>query len=430
MQENQIVLHEDKKYYPEMEEVYPEAEVLIQEEDVQPITKPIIEPIKSKDFDLVEKDVPETNYSLEYLKSLMKNQELIRNVALVGHLHHGKTSLMDMFVRQTHSTYQNMATNYRYTDARLDEQERLISIKSSPMTFILPNMKDKSFVFNVFDTPGHINFSDEMCSALRACDGAVLVVDAVEGVMLGTEKIIKYLVHQNVAITVFINKIDRLIIELKLPPADAYLKLKHTLEEINGIILQSAYNHPDVEKLKISPLLGNVAFGSSQYGFIFTLQSFAQQYSQMYKIVPQQLEKILWGNYYLDRETNQISKKPTKESKNRLFVDFVLEPIYKIFSHICSKEMDFLQGFLAKLGIVLKKSDYQCDSQQLLEIVFQAFFGNTAPLVDMVVAHVPNARAGAQIKLDQFYMGDKQSALFKSIHACEEQGPLYVNIVK
>lgn len=83
---------------------------------------------------------------------------------------------------------------------------------------------------NFYDTPGHVNFSDEVCCALRACDGALVVVDAVEGVMLNTERILRYCVQENIKITVLINKMDRLIVELKLPPADAYLKIKHTLE--------------------------------------------------------------------------------------------------------------------------------------------------------------------------------------------------------
>lgn len=127
------------------------------------------------------------------------------------------------------------------------------------MSLVLPDSKDKHYLVNLFDTPGHVNFSDEVCCALRACDGMVLVVDVVEGVMLNTERMIRYAVQENIAIVVLLNKIDRLIIELKLPPADAYLKLKHTLEEINGIISSADSTN---EYPKVSPLLGNVAFGS------------------------------------------------------------------------------------------------------------------------------------------------------------------------
>lgn len=97
-------------------------------------------------------------------------------------------------------------------------------------------MKGKSFLLNLYDTPGHPNFDDETCCALRICDGVIIVVDVIEGVMLGTERIIRYAVKERIAITILINKIDRLVIELKIPPSDAYLKIKHCLEEINGLI--------------------------------------------------------------------------------------------------------------------------------------------------------------------------------------------------
>ena len=69
-------------------------------------------------------------------------------------------------------------------------------MKAAPVSLVLPDSKDKSYLINIFDTPGHPNFWGEMCSALRACDGVLLVVDAVEGVMIGTEEIIKYLVKE------------------------------------------------------------------------------------------------------------------------------------------------------------------------------------------------------------------------------------------
>lgn len=124
----------------------------------------------------------------------MKFPDLIRNVGIVGHLHHGKTSLIDLFVKETHLKDWKLNKEHRYTDSRKDEQERLISIKSKPISLILPTTSGKSYLLNIFDTPGHVNFSDEICCALRICDGVVLVVDAIEGMMLGTERLIAYLV--------------------------------------------------------------------------------------------------------------------------------------------------------------------------------------------------------------------------------------------
>lgn len=172
-----------------------------------------------------------------FLADLMDTPTLIRNVALVGHLHHGKTTFVDCLVRQTHPQFETTEERaLRYTDTLFTEQERGVSIKSMPITLVLPDIKQKSFLINVFDTPGHVNFSDEATAAIRMTDGIVLFVDAAEGVMLNTERLLKHAVQEKQAITVCINKIDRLMLELKLPPQDAYFKLRHIVEEINNIL--------------------------------------------------------------------------------------------------------------------------------------------------------------------------------------------------
>lgn len=233
-----IVLHEDKRYYQTALEVYgPDVETIVQEEDAQPLDKPLIEPVKKMKFQLKEQDLPTTTYSMEFLADLMDTPTLIRNVALVGHLHHGKTTFVDCLVRQTHPQFQDMEErNLRYTDTLFTEQERGVSIKSTPVTLVLQDVKDKSFLMNVFDTPGHVNFSDEVTAAMRMVDGVVIFVDAAEGVMLNTERLLKHAVQEKLSITICINKIDRLILELKLPPQDAYFKLKHIIDEINGLM--------------------------------------------------------------------------------------------------------------------------------------------------------------------------------------------------
>lgn len=185
--DNQIVLAEDKKYYPTAEEVYgEEVETLVMDEDAQPLEQPIIKPVRNVKFELGVKD-SSTYVSTDFLLGLSSNPSLVRNVALVGHLQHGKTVFMDMLIEQTHhiSTFdQNSEKHMRYTDTRIDEQERRISIKAVPMSLVLEDSNSKSYLCNIMDTPGHVNFSDEMTAALRLADGAVLVVDAAEGVMV------------------------------------------------------------------------------------------------------------------------------------------------------------------------------------------------------------------------------------------------------
>jgi U5 small nuclear ribonucleoprotein component len=140
----------------------------------------------------------------------------------------------------------------RYTDTHVLSREREISLKSSPMSFILSTSAGKSHLLHLIDTPGHVNFLDEVASAMRLVDGIVLVVDVVEGVgdnfasntrpnpglqiMVNTERIIRHALQEGVKITLVVNKIDRLILELRIKPADAYYKIKHTIEEINTFI--------------------------------------------------------------------------------------------------------------------------------------------------------------------------------------------------
>ena len=185
--DSQIVLAEDKKYYPTAEEVYGEdVETLVMDEDEQTLEQPIIKPVRNIKFEVGVKD-SSTYVSTQFLVGLMSNPSLVRNVALVGHLQHGKTVFMDMLVEQTHhmSTFDpNSEKHMRYTDTRIDEQERKISIKAVPMTLVLEDSNSKSYLCNIMDTPGHVNFSDEMTAALRLADGAVLIVDAAEGVMV------------------------------------------------------------------------------------------------------------------------------------------------------------------------------------------------------------------------------------------------------
>jgi U5 small nuclear ribonucleoprotein component len=268
------------RYYPEAEEVYgKDVEAMVQDEDTMPIEQPIIQPIKEKQFDLVEANAPVVNFKKPFLLGLMETPALIRNIGLVGQMHCGKTSFLDTLVRETHKfpdshefeRFWAGARQPKFCDSRIDEQKRGISIKSHPMAFVLSASSGKSYLLNVIDTPGHVNFSDECTSALRGCDGAVVCVDAVEGLMLCTQRSIRYCLMEGIPMLLNITKIDRLVIELKLPPADAFFKLRHVIDEVNSFI-RTCPSHGD---FLFSPELGNVVFASPTYGFSFTLQSFA-----------------------------------------------------------------------------------------------------------------------------------------------------------
>lgn len=113
---------------------------------------------------------------------------------------------------------------------------RELSLQASPLTLILPDSRDKNYFFNFLDTPGHPNFSDEVSVGIRLADGMLLVIDCIEGVTFYTERLIKEALRAQQEIVVVLNKIDRFVMELRMPFNDAYHKIKHTLDEVNFII--------------------------------------------------------------------------------------------------------------------------------------------------------------------------------------------------
>ncbi|KFO25254.1 116 kDa U5 small nuclear ribonucleoprotein component [Fukomys damarensis] len=425
----EVVLHEDKKYYPTAEEVYgPEVETIVQEEDTQPLTEPIIKPVKTKKFTLMEQTLPVTVYEMDFLADLMDNSELIRNVTLCGHLHHGKTCFVDCLIEQTHPEIRKRYDqDLCYTDILFTEQERGVGIKSTPVTVVLPDTKGKSYLFNIMDTPGHVNFSDEVTAGLRISDGVVLFIDAAEGVMLNTERLIKHAVQERLAVTVCINKIDRLILELKLPPTDAYYKLRHIVDEVNGLI--SMYSTD--ENLILSPLLGNVCFSSSQYSICFTLGSFAKIYADTFgDINYQEFAKRLWGDIYFNPKTRKFTKKAPTSSSQRSFVEFVLEPLYKILAQVVGDVDTSLPRTLDELGIHLTKEELKLNIRPLLRLVCKKFFGEFTGFVDMCVQHIPSPKVGAKPKIEHTYTGGVDSDLGEAMSDCDPDGPLMCHTTK
>jgi U5 small nuclear ribonucleoprotein component len=348
-----VILHEDKKYYPDAEEVYPGAETIVQVEDTQPLTDPIITPVRSKNFEFLEKKMPDTTFDFNFLAGMMDKPGLIRNVCFLGAMHHGKTLFMDMLVMETHEKDWKINKEVRYTDSRQDEQDRGITIKSSSMSLVLPDSKEKSYLFNVMDAPGHSNFQDEVCSAISLSDGVVLFVDVVVGLTVHIERMMKHALQEKLSFVLVLNCIDRLVVELKLPPADAYHKLRFCIEEINET-LEKLYDSVGTEvdsRTYFSPLKGNVLFCSSLFRMMFTLDSYAVLYAETHgnNFEASKLAKCLWGDVYHNEETGKFQRNPPDADQPRSFVQFVLEPIYKLFAHALAKARRILDRRLLRL---------------------------------------------------------------------------------
>ncbi|KAJ4345888.1 uncharacterized protein N0V89_012024 [Didymosphaeria variabile] len=448
---NAVILHEDKQYYPSATDVYgPDVEVLVQEEDTQALSQPIIAPVVQKKFTVQEEDLPPVHYSRELMTDLMNYPDQIRNIAIAGHLHHGKTAFMDMLVMETHDIQDRLDSKrgkkreeqLRYTDVHVVERERGLSIKAAPMTLVLQNTSMKSHLFNIIDTPGHVNFADEVAASLRLVDGVVLVVDVVEGVQVTTELAIKHAVLEDLPLTLVVNKMDRLILELKLPPRDAYFKIKHVIEEVNTVIENTIPGRG--ERRRVSPERGNVAFACSSMRWCFTLQSFAKMYAEFYPgpakapgfgkpMKNLDVEKFavrLWGDVFYNPGSRKFSRKAQEEDSKRSFVHWILEPIYKLYAHTLSESAEDLKDTLDQLGIRLKPSEYKTDAKELMRLVCQQYFGPSTGFVDMITQHVPSPADGAKRMLERHYTGPLDSKTAEAMEKCDQNGPLVIHVSK
>ena len=213
--------------------------------------------------------MPRFRQTSDILK-LMSRKEDIRDIGIIAHIDHGKTTMTDSLLAEAGLLSPKIAGEARALDYLEEEQKRGITIKTANIS-LLHEMGDKSYVINLIDTPGHVDFTGKVTRALRAIDGAVVVVDAVEEVMVQTETVTKQALAERVKPVLFINKIDRLIRELKLSSDEVQKKLLRIIRDFNNLI--EIYGEPEFKnEWKVDAAKGTVAFGSALHKWGFTLE--------------------------------------------------------------------------------------------------------------------------------------------------------------
>jgi elongation factor 2 len=203
------------------------------------------------------------------IQQLMSTKELIRNIGIIAHIDHGKTTLADSLLAGTGLLSPKMAGSSRVLDYLEEEQKRKITIKTANIS-LLYKTDTNPYIINLVDTPGHVDFTGKVTRALRVIDGAVVVVDAVEEIMAQTEILTRQALQERVRPVLFINKIDRLIVELQLNEEQIQKKLDHIIGSFNDLI--ELYADALFKKQwQIGSTSGNLAFGSALHGWGFTL---------------------------------------------------------------------------------------------------------------------------------------------------------------
>jgi elongation factor 2 len=203
----------------------------------------------------------------EILK-LMHKKEAIRNIGIIAHIDHGKTTMTDSLMAEAGLLSPNMI-GLRALDYLEEEQKRGITIKTANIS-LLHEWQGDSYIINLVDTPGHVDFTGKVARALRAIDGSIVVVDAVEEIMAQTETVTRQALEERVKPVLFINKVDRLIEEIKLSEKEIQNKFARIIGDFNNLI--EIYGEPQFkEKWKVDPEKESVAIGSALHKWGLTV---------------------------------------------------------------------------------------------------------------------------------------------------------------
>lgn len=299
----------------------------------------------------------------------------------------------------------------------------------------------KEYLINLIDSPGHIDFSSEVSTASRLCDGAVILVDAVEGVCSQTVTVLRQAWTEKLKPLLVINKMDRLVTELKMTPGEAFAHLSKLLEQVNAVLgsffqgermeedlnwrekMEERANaaaeakaeaddnatdsgdlefeEKDDEDLYFSPEKNNVIFSTAIDGWAFTCRQFAGLYQKKLGIKRGVLEKVLWGSYYLDPKTKKILGAKHLKGRNLkpMFVQLVLEPVWMVYA--ATTGGDNGKGDPALLEKVTKSLNINIpphimrarDPRLLLTTIFSQWLPLSTALLVSVVESLPSPAA-------------------------------------
>lgn len=202
---------------------------------------------------------------VERVTELMDKPERIRNIGIVAHIDHGKTTLSDNLLAGAGMISEELAGKQLFMDSDEEEQARGITIDASNVSMV-HEYGGEEYLINMIDTPGHVDFGGDVTRAMRAVDGAVVVVDAVEGTMPQTETVLRQALKEGVRPVLFINKVDRLVNELKVDEQEMQIRLAKVIDKVNKLIKgmnEKMYN----DGWKLDAAKGTVAFGSALYNW-------------------------------------------------------------------------------------------------------------------------------------------------------------------
>ncbi len=297
----------------------------------------------------------------ERVIGLIDNLDNIRNCTVIAHIDHGKTTLTDSLIASSGLLSPEIAARAKLMDYDLIEQERGITIKASGISLI-HSIEDREFLIHLVDTPGHIDFSSHVTRGLRITDGAIIVIDAIEGLMVQTETVTRQAMKELVRPVLFVNKVDRLIKEKRLGTAKTASEVNKSVREFNAML--GKYLDDDrLEEWEVSFIDGTLCIGSA-------------------------LDKWAIGIETLEKKAKGVT---STKALTQAFKDIMQE-------------------------IVNSYNDGE-------EIELQKKYPIAQVVLNSVVRKLPSPRIAQQYRVPQFWDGDLKSKSGQALTACDRDGP-------
>eukprot|EP00559_Dactyliosolen_fragilissimus_P004939 CAMPEP_0184871968 /NCGR_PEP_ID=MMETSP0580-20130426/41021_1 /TAXON_ID=1118495 /ORGANISM="Dactyliosolen fragilissimus" /LENGTH=849 /DNA_ID=CAMNT_0027374699 /DNA_START=695 /DNA_END=3244 /DNA_ORIENTATION=- len=385
----------------------------------------------------------------------------IRSMSVIAHVDHGKTTLTDSLVQKAGIISSKAAGGARYTDTRADEAERGITIKSTGISmFFEYDMKvgnltveeqeeaskrfaekqeeaganvqitENSYLINLIDSPGHVDFSSEVTAALRVTDGALVVVDTIDGVCVQTETVLRQAISERVRPVLMVNKVDRALLELQLPAEELYQAFCRAIESVNVIV--AMYNDEALGDVQVDPTKGTVAFGSGLHQWAFTLKRFARTYGEKFGVPEEKMMEKLWGDWYFDASRKLWTTSDRKGTLERAFCQFIASPITNLFEAIMQEKHKKVEKMLKAIGVELKSEEKELTGKALLKRVMQKWLPAGDTVLEMIVLHLPSPVKAQKYRAETLYEGPVDDATCTAIKNCDtsDGAPLCMYISK
>merc|ERR1711881_344158 len=409
------------------------------------------------------------NFTVDQIREIMDKKANIRNMSVIAHVDHGKSTLTDSLVTKAGIIAGAKAGETRLTDTRHEEQERAITIKSTAISMYFeispedkklvrePTEETNAFLINLIDSPGHVDFSSEVTAALRVTDGALVVVDAVSGVCVQTETVLRQAIAERIKPILFLNKLDLALGTLQYDMETLYQKFQRTVESVNVII--ATYGGSDEEApmgdIQVNPIVGTVGFGSGLHGWAFSLKQFADVYAKKFgvKDITKLMQK-LWGENYFDADRKKWQKKPQKKAADgktvlkdektkqeicleRSFVQFILNPIFTTFTttkHDKKEEWAVMKKkiqddwFDGKSFLTHEENGFV--EKTLMKAVMRNWLPAGETLLQMIAIHLPSPVTSQAYRCELLYEGPMDDPCAVGVKACDPNAPLMMYISK